>query len=75
MYWIPKLHKNPTGARAIIASKVCCTKQVSKSVSNAFKLVTPEFRIFKKILNSYQIITSVRSYNILTHHSIIKRHK
>ena len=39
MYWIPKIHKSPTGARFIIASKICSTKQISKSVSNVFKLV------------------------------------
>ena len=39
MYWIPKMHKLPMGHRFIIASKVCCTKKVSKSVSSAFKLI------------------------------------
>ena len=29
MYWIPKMHKNPTGARFIIASKKYSTKQIS----------------------------------------------
>ena len=38
MYWIPKMYKNAIGARFIIASKVRSTKQVSKSVSNVFKL-------------------------------------
>ena len=26
MYWIPRMHKNPTGAHFIIASKICSTK-------------------------------------------------
>ena len=39
MYWTPKMHKNPVGARFIIASKLCSTKQISKAVSSAFKLV------------------------------------
>ena len=39
MYWTPKMHKNLTGARFIIASKICSTKQISKSVSNIFKLI------------------------------------
>ena len=30
MYWTPKMHKTPTGARYIIASKICSTKQISK---------------------------------------------
>ena len=39
MYWIPKMHKDPPGARFIIASKQCATKKISKSVSSAFKLI------------------------------------
>ena len=40
MYWIPKIHKNPTSARFINASKIYSTKQIiSKSASNVFKLM------------------------------------
>jgi hypothetical protein len=39
MYWSPKMHKNPSGFRFIIASKTCSTKPISKSVSSAFKLI------------------------------------
>ena len=39
MYWIPKMHKTPIGHRFIVASKLCCTKKVSKAVSSALKLV------------------------------------
>lgn len=39
MYWTPKMHKNPSGCRFIIASKTCSTKPLSKSVSSAFKLI------------------------------------
>ena len=39
MYWTPKMHKNPIGARFIVASKKCSTKLLSKSVSKAFKLI------------------------------------
>ena len=39
MYWIPKMHKTPIGHRFIIASKLCSTKQISKAVSNVFKLL------------------------------------
>ena len=34
IYWIPKMHKNPTGARFIIACEICSTKQFSKFLSN-----------------------------------------
>lgn len=48
MYWIPKKHKNPTGKRFIIASKLCSTKQISTAVSNAFKLVYSQVENFHK---------------------------
>ena len=48
MYWIPKMHKNPMGHRFIVASKVCCTKKVSKSVSNVFKLIFGQVESFHR---------------------------
>ena len=48
MYWIPKMHKSPMGHRFIIASKVCCTKKVSKSVSSAFKLIFGQVECFHR---------------------------
>ena len=48
MYWIPKMHKSPIGHRFIIASKVCCTKQVSKSVSSVFKLIFGQVESFHR---------------------------
>ena len=38
MYWIPKMHKKPVGARFIISSKKCTTKSLSKIISNIFKV-------------------------------------
>ena len=40
IYWIPKMHKNP--------SKICFTKQISKSVSNVLKLEYFQIEIFHK---------------------------
>ena len=57
MYWIPKMHKNPSGARFIIASKQCSTKQISKAVSNAFKL------IFHQIENYHKKAKFLKNYN------------
>lgn len=48
MYWIPKLHKNPARSRFIIASKICFKKQISKSVSNVFKLIYAQIENFQK---------------------------
>ena len=44
--WIPEMHKNPTGARFTIVSKICSTKQISKSVSNVFKLIYSQIENF-----------------------------
>ena len=38
VYWTPKMHKNPVGARFIIASRQCVTKELSKDVASLFKL-------------------------------------
>ena len=65
MHWIFTIDNNTTGARFNIASKICSTKQISKSVSNVFKMVYSQTELiysqiyspaFIKILNSYQII-------------------
>ena len=38
IYWLPKMHKIPSGAKFIIAGKKCINKQLSKDVTSAFKL-------------------------------------
>ena len=48
MYWIPKMHKDPPGARFIMASKQCSTKKISKSVSSIFKLMYNQIENFHK---------------------------
>ena len=40
--------KIPTGARFIITSKICSTKQISKSVSNVLKLAYSQIEKFPK---------------------------
>ena len=57
MYWIPKMHKDPPGARFIIASKQCSTKKISKSVSSAYKL------IFQQIENVHKKAKFWSNYN------------
>ena len=32
MYWIPKMHKNPVGARFVVSSKTCSTKSLTEVV-------------------------------------------
>ena len=38
MYWLPKMHKSPTGFRFIIASPACSIKPLSKDITSIFKL-------------------------------------
>ena len=38
MYWMPKMHKNPIGARFIIASKFSSLKPLAKDLSNIYSL-------------------------------------
>ena len=51
MYWLPKLHKAPIGARFINASKNCSTKPLSVVISKTFKM------LFKHVENFYNIST------------------
>ena len=51
MYWLPKLHKAPIGARFINASKNCSTKPLSVVISKTFKM------LFKNVENFYNIST------------------
>ena len=39
LYWIPKMHKNPTKQRYIAASHCCSTKPLSKMITFCLKLV------------------------------------
>ena len=57
MYWMPKMHKFPSGSRFIIASKHCSTKPLSKAVSNAFKLV------FRQVENFHKNAKFLSNYN------------
>ena len=58
MYWIPKMHKNPIGARFIIASTNSSNKPLSKMISNVFKM------IFKQIENFHNKSRFYSNYNL-----------
>ena len=56
MYWMPKMHKNPTGQRFIIASKFCSTKPLSRTISSVFNLIYSQmenFHLKAKFLSNY----------------------
>ena len=48
IYWLPKMHKIPSGARFIIAGRKCINKQLSKHVTSAFKLCYSQIDAYHK---------------------------
>ena len=48
IYFFPKSHKIPSGARLIIAGKKCINKQLSKHVTSAFKLCYSQIDAYHK---------------------------
>ena len=46
IYWMPKMHKKPSGARFIVASSNCSTKPLSKAISYIFKLIFEQVNNF-----------------------------
>ena len=44
LYWLPKFHKDPVGARFIAASNKCTTSKLSKVLSSALNLVLHTLR-------------------------------
>ena len=58
MYWIPKMHKAPIGARFIIAAKRCSIKPLSKAIMKVFKL------IYKQIENFHAKGKFYSNYNL-----------
>ena len=76
MYWIPKLHKSPVGARFIIAAKRCSIKPLSKAIMKVFKLIYKQienfhakgkfysnYNLFWVIQNSRPVIEKLNSIN------------
>ena len=76
MYWLPKKHKQPCGARFIVASSSCSTKPLSKIISKIFKLIYTQienfhskskfysnYNLFWVVNNSKNIIDKLNSIN------------
>ena len=57
-YWLPKMHKNPTGFRFIIASKKCTNKELSKNITSAFKLFNMAIKSYYDKSRCYSGINS-----------------
>ena len=76
MYWMPKMHKKPIGARFIVASKHCSTKPLTNVVSRVFKVLYQQVESFHKksffysnynkfwvVENSFPIIEKLNKIN------------
>ena len=48
IYWLPKMHKNPSGARFIIAGKKCINKKLTQYITSVFKLCFNQFESYHK---------------------------
>ena len=48
IYWLPKMHKIPSGARFVIAGKKGINKQLSKHGTTAFKLFYSQIDAYHK---------------------------
>ena len=75
-YWLPKLHKNPYGARFIAASNKCTTKQLSSLLTSCCKTILIHYKqycsgIYKNtgvncfwiIDNSMEVLDRLRNIN------------
>ena len=76
MYWLPNMHKTPTGARFILASKNCSTTPLSDGISKVFKMVFNHvesfhrkslfytfFKKFWEVENLFAIATKLNKIN------------
>jgi len=76
MYWIPKMHKSPVGARFIVASKTCSTKPLTEVISRIFKMLYnhvenfhrksyfySSYRKFWVVQNSFPVIQQMDRIN------------
>ena len=77
LYWLPKMHKAPIGARFIVASNYCSTKLLSDITSKLFKMIlntaesfhTQSFlhsccEKFWTVKNSFPISTKINKSNV-----------
>ena len=62
VYWTPKMHKKPVGARFIIASKECVTKELSKDIASLFKLFMLQVKNYHK---KSQYFSGIKSFWVI----------
>ena len=77
LYWLPKMHKTPIGARFIVASNYCSTKPLSDTTSKLFKMILNTVESFHTqsffhsgcekfwvVQNSFPIATKLNKINV-----------
>ena len=76
MYWLPKIHKTPAGARFIVASYYCSTNPLSDRISKNLKMIFNTVESFHKsffylgckkfwvVQNSFPIATMLNKINV-----------
>ena len=62
MYWLPKMHKNPTKARFIVAAPKCSVKPLSKTVTSVFKLF---FKQIESYNNKSKFFSGVNTFWVI----------
>ena len=77
LYWLPKMHKTPIGARFNVASNYCSTKPLSDTTSKLFKMILNTVESFHTqsffysccekfwvTQNSFPIVTKINKSNV-----------
>ena len=77
LYWIPKMHKNPSKQRYIAASHSCSTKPLSKMITFCLKLIQQTHTNYCKTIarncghdrmwivdNSIKVLEKLREFNV-----------
>ena len=77
LYWLPKMHKTPIGARFNVASNYCSTKPLSDTTSKLFKMILNTVESFHTqsffhsgcekfwvVQNSFPIATKLNKINV-----------
>lgn len=59
IWWLPKLHKNPTKTRLKTAALKCSLKPISKSITAAFKILSHQIESYN---NQLQYLSEINTF-------------
>jgi len=71
IHWIPKQHKNPTGARFIIGSKMSSLKPLGKTITKIFKLI---FKMKRGYYRKSGYFTGLKQFWPIDSHEELLKH-